>query len=371
MVMSYYRHTEMKVFFNSITRYANLREINFITETPIYHKGKIVMNLGYDEESKIYYTGLRIDEFKSEIPAIEKFLSTFPFEDEVSKVNALGALLQTVLFRQELQGESAYCFNRGDGPNLGKTTLAHCISWIAFEKYLPTVTYESRDEEFEKRLGASYRNSQGVVIDNVRSDKVIRSACLERFQTDTEITTRKLGKSENLVFPNTVQNFLTVNDAKLSEDLFTRSLLITLTENQLEKMPYDFSPKDYVRENRKEFIIELVSMVSNWLEAGSTKADIQYPKYKKYACIIGGILEANGFKGFLSNYDDGQVKLDPISENILDTATHFLFMGNSSVTEEKFPSQWRTEVETFSCGKLFDEGQTLQKSRLCSWKSIT
>src|SRR5690606_22121824 len=27
-------------------------------------------------------------------------------------------------------------------------------------------------------------------------------------------------------------------------------------------------------------------------------------------------------------------------------------------TEEKFPSQWRSDVETFAGGKLFDEGQS-------------
>lgn len=300
---------------NSPRLLKNVPEIVLHTRTITYDDNWLMVSPGYNSKSKIFYTGEPV------IPAtrlskIDELFQDFCFKNDASRVNAIGALL-TCFFRHKFIGEKPLTSCIGNQPGLGKSLLADVIAIIMTDENSMTISYTSNEEELEKRIASSITRSDILNFDNVKVRKEVSSGCLERLITSVRPAFRKLGTNELIEKLNSFVVFISLNDASFSDDLLTRMCPIeffydgnprarTFTKPDLKKWAY---------QNREEIISELLLMVETWKKKGKPLADIN-SRFTNWSKYIGGILEANGYKGFMSNFESAQNEYSPEAKEI-------------------------------------------------------
>ncbi|MBX2986753.1 MAG: DUF3854 domain-containing protein [Bdellovibrionaceae bacterium] len=288
----------------------DVKEIGLFTSTITYDDNWNLVKVGYNPGSKILYCPP--EKFKDIKPrnttsAIQELLQDFCFKNEASRVNAIGALL-TALFRHKFQGSKAFFANTGNQPGLGKSLLAQVISIIVTGEESPDIDYIANEYEMGNRIASTIQVTDILNFDNIKSNKELSSGPLERSITSPRPSFRKLGVSELIEKPNTFVVFISINDAMFGKDLLTRMCPIEFwfkTDPRLR----DFTKSDlkkWALDNRKVLIEELVGMVERWKSAGCPLAKVK-SRFSEWPLYIGGILEANGFKGFMDNFAGAQI----------------------------------------------------------------
>ena len=306
---------------------ARFPSIRLFTRNPVYTDDWRLVAPGYDPDAKIYYAGPPIEP-RVGTEHLTKLLKDFCFKDDGSRTNYLGMLLTTVLIPRFIGSKPAALFN-GNQPGLGKTILAQIIATFRDGRLAETVTYNPNDEEFEKRLGSLVRRgATTIVIDNAKSGprgSRIDSACLERSLTDPILSFRLLGQSEQIRAENSHIFCITANSADVSRDLVTRSTVINLFhEGDPKRRSFSMDdPEGYAMEHRSELLGELMGMVEHWKSAGMplSAAKSRFNKLG-WAKIVGGILEASGFTGFLQNAEEAAMELDEARREFGELVAH-------------------------------------------------
>jgi len=74
-------------------------------------------------------------------------------------------------------------------------------------------------------------------------------------------------------------------------------------------------PDYYARDNRVEILAELAGFVVRWNQQGRPEGTRSH-RCHHWAKIIGGILEANGFQGFLANYEEASQSFNSDMEDL-------------------------------------------------------
>jgi hypothetical protein len=110
---------------------------------------------------------------------------------------------------------------------------------------------------------------------------------------------------------------MSTNEGVVSEDLMNRALPIHLCPkgNVRDRNSPIGNPKlGCLPANRLQIEAELRGMVEKWKEAGChLDSSVKHP-FGAWAATIGGILKANGIRGFLGNYASRRTAIDPIRE---------------------------------------------------------
>lgn len=226
----------------------------------------------------------------------------------------------------------------GNQPDLGKTILAQIIATLRDGHPVETANYNANDEEFEKRLGSLVRcGLTTIIIDNAKGrtrTPRIESACLERSITDSILSFRLLGSSQDIRAENSHIFCITANTPDVSRDLVTRSVVVNLYyEGNPERRSFAIAnPEEYVQEHRLELLGELIGMVELWKKAGKPLANLPSRFNKKsWANIVGGILGVAGKPDFLGNAEEAAGLLD---------ATRREFGELVAVLGERAPARW-------------------------------
>lgn len=298
--------------------YQSIKEVSFVTNTPQLHGERVISKFGYDDESKIFYTGKNVEE-KHEFRYLDEFLSMFPFESTVDSVNVLGLILSFFVINN-YKGQHPSIIIQGDKQNLGKTTLAECLS-ILFQEDEPSTIALTYDEELKKTISSVLQSNNVALIDNIKNSKqsAISSPFLESLITSTKISIRILGENKMFERQNNVLVIFTLNGGSFSLDLTTRSLYIALTAKQSNKINFDKNPKDFVKKNRNNILGEALHLILNYLSKTDKNAsNKKYPNFKfnLWAKQIDEILTANGFTGFLENQQHLKDKHDPFRDSV-------------------------------------------------------
>ncbi|MBF0313354.1 MAG: DUF3854 domain-containing protein [Oligoflexia bacterium] len=311
------------------------REIVSFVIAPVFDSEFIIAKPGFNESSKIYYFGKEIVPIylssgalnhdlnnKKTTTHLSKLLNEFCFKSMADRDNFLGALISRLLPTM-FMGECPFLAIVGNQPSLGKSLLGNLIAIIYSGKQSPRVNYNPNDEQFERAITVHARNNDYVFIDNVRGNK-IESQFLEGMITSKVYAARILGKTENIERPNTILFMLSMNDASLNKDLITRALPVELyyPDNPSKRKFCILDPAAYAEEHREQLLAELIGFIEVWKAKGKPIKDIDY-RFKRYAGIIGGILEANGHSEFLSNADEAAAKFDDTLQEIA-----YLFEGH-------------------------------------------
>src|SRR5690606_7766375 len=132
----------------------------------------------------------------------------------------------------------------------------------------------------------------------------IESATLERLITDQVLSFRLLGSSADIRAENSHFFCITANSSDVSRDLITRCVVVNLRyEGDPSKRTFTLTdPQSYAYEHRTEILGELLGMIERWKEAGRPEADISTRFNRRgWGRIVGGILAANGYTGFMAN----------------------------------------------------------------------
>lgn len=261
---------------------------------------------GYSSESRVYLCGPVV---KPRIGTryLDEVLDDFGFADTASRANFIGALLGSMLFRR-LKRQPPVCI-AADGPGAGKSHLAKLAAVIVDGDPAPvTVGLNSSETEFEKTLGAHLaRFDRVIVIDNCRGTKsrpALSSSVLERLMTDERPSTRMLGASSLIERQADILWIVTANDPQMSPDLVSRCIPVVLLLNPNRITYRHQNLLDYALRHREEILGELLAMIVHWREQGAPLDSSIEHRELHWAQAIGGLLNANGITGFLSNYKE-------------------------------------------------------------------
>jgi hypothetical protein len=247
--------------------------------------------------------------------AIMRFLDVMSFASEADRANAVGAAL-IVLLRHFWPGGKPLIAVTSTKSHGGKETV---IQFAAGATPKFSVSYESADWALQKSLIAELKHSPDVGVVNVenarvgRGDKHIRSSFVERFLTDSAPLLYSPGTGAPMRVTNQLVVALSTNFGTISEDLLNRALPIHLApvgDVATRRSPIGNPKLQYLPAHRDRIEAELRGMVQAWDEAGRPLADVDHP-FTDCTRTIGGILAANGIKGFLANYSMRRTADDP------------------------------------------------------------
>lgn len=311
---------------------SQFRPVDDVTTQPLYLDDFSLARPGYNDGGpgrRIIYVGPE-PEIADSTETIERFLDVMAFATDADRTNTVAAAL-TVLLRHHWLGEKPVVIVTATKQHAGKGTITEFFRGTVPKADVP---YESIDWPMQSQFQRQIQGNPdiGVVIfDNVRCDSsgrshFIRSAFIESFVTNAEMTLASPGAGETIHLVNRYVITINTNDGKLSPDLLVRGLLIHLAPkgNIHERETPIGNPKlDFLPKHQDRIEAELRGMIERWKAAGRPLDDQVKHSMTPWAQTIGGILMVNGFKNFLANSGTRKTSDDPVQEAlaILGTAT--------------------------------------------------
>ena len=295
-----------------------------IVEVPVLRPdGSILENPGYDPATKLYYHPLPGATLAPLIPSnpnqqdainsvnfvLYELLPDFPFVDEASRANMVGALLTPVV-RHVIPGPVPMGLFDAPQAGTGKTKLAEIIGMISTGRWTPMRTPPMRrddDAEWSKVITSALLKGAPInCFDNV--DGILRSQSLCMALTCQNYSDRILGTNQQPEIPVICSWFATGNNIQLGGDLPRRCYWIRLDAKMSRPWKRDdFKHKDlegWVTENRSRLSAALLTMARAWYVAGQPEADCPIlGSYQAWCRTVGGILKFAGVEGFLGNLD--------------------------------------------------------------------
>jgi hypothetical protein len=163
------------------------------------------------------------------------------------------------------------------------------------------------DEEFRKTLlPVTKDGSNYIFIDNL--NRVAKTGHLPALITAGTITDRILGQSEMVTVPVKSAIILAGNNCRFTREMMRRIMPIRLDASindpantrgvkDFKHMPYH----KWVMANRADLIWACLVLIKNWVNMGMPRSKVVMNSFDDFSAIMGGILEAAGIPGFLSN----------------------------------------------------------------------
>jgi len=301
-----------------------------IVEVPVLKPdGSILGEPGYDLVTRLYYTpapGLaKVHILKNpgqkEAQAAAAFifnelLKDFPFADDASGVNALGALL-TPIVRPSIAGRVPLAVIDAPQAGTGKTIYLEIVGLTSTGRWQPMLAPPQRrdsDEEWGKVISSALLKGWAVIaFDNC--DGALRSPSLAMALTAEVFSCRKLGSNEMPEIPVNVTWLLNGNNIQLGGDLPRRCYWIRLDARMSRPWERnDFRHKDlkkWAGENRGRLVASLLTMAKAWQAAGCPKPDTpKLGSFESWCDTVGGIIQFCGYDGFLGNLEAMYEKTD-------------------------------------------------------------
>lgn len=299
----------------------NFLAVDELTTLPMYLPDFSLASPGYNPGNRILYLGEEPLVVRS-LDTINAFLNAMDFATTADRTNTVAAAL-TVLLRGLWQGEKPVVLVTATQSHSGKGTITDFFRGAVPKADL---LYEDRDWPMQQQFQRQIQRNPDigiVVFDNARLDsaggraKFIRSAFVEGFITNAEVTLASPGAGEPIRLKNKYVLTFNTNDGALSPDLMNRALSIHLSpkDDILDRKSEIGNPKlEFLPQNRDRIEAELRGMIENWKEAGCPLDESVRHPMTPWARTIGGILKVNGLTDFLANYGTRKSADDPIRE---------------------------------------------------------
>ena len=207
------------------------RRVDLVTTTPAYLPDFTLTRPGLNggDDQRILYVGPEAVVSDS-LDAINAFLDVMAFETEADRTNAVAGAL-TVLLRNHLPGGKPVLVVTSGKSHAGKDTVITFASGMAGSI---SISYQGTNWALERSFVGAVKSSPdaGVVaIENARldrRDRLIASAFLERFATDSEPLLFSTGTGPPVRRRNDIVLAISTNYGSVSEDLMNRGLPIHL-----------------------------------------------------------------------------------------------------------------------------------------------
>jgi len=227
----------------------------------IYTKdGPTLSTAGYTPATQTYYWVSDDSEPitpRAGIEHIERCFSAIPFKNAAQRSNYFAWLLGGVILDRRLNAPLMVI--DGNQRNIGKSSIQSAAGIILTG--MTKVPINSAPTEFEKQLGTRFiQGDRFISLDNIVTErgKSYKNEPLARHLTSGwSARVRVLGVSREIEQTGVLFT-LTANDARIDEDLTTRSLSVALYAAQSKRMdPYCV---DYALKHRREIYGELLTL---------------------------------------------------------------------------------------------------------------
>ncbi len=139
---------------NNYEQLQSIPAISVFSSCPVYRMDWELAKSGYNAEDGIYYAGEEVHP-RDDMCHLEELLEEFCFKGISDRTNYIGMLLTCLLMPRFMGNNKPALLLNGNQPQLGKSSLAQILAVVRDGKPCETCSYNSNDEEFEKRLGAT------------------------------------------------------------------------------------------------------------------------------------------------------------------------------------------------------------------------
>ncbi len=298
--------------------------VDVVTTQPVYLDDFSLAQPGYNDGGPgnyILYLGPK-PRIAGTTETIERFLKVMAFASNADRTNTVGAAL-TVLLRRRWPGQKPVILVTATMSHSGKGTITDFIRGSVPKA---DILYDFKDWPMQSQFQRQVKGDPeiGVVLfDNVRCDSAggqaqfIRSAFIESFITNPEITLASPGVGEAIHLDNRYVMTINTNDGRLSLDLMNRALSIHLAPKGTvhdQETPIGNPKLEFLPKYRDQIEAELHGMIERWKTAGRPLDEYVKHSMTPWARTIGGILMVSGFKDFLGNINARKAADDPIQE---------------------------------------------------------
>jgi hypothetical protein len=328
-----------------------LPELLAVPSTPFFDaEGRLVDEDGYHAGAKVYLhkgdlvlpgvsrepTAIEVEEAKRLI--VEEVLADFPLggmeraqivgtlkgenADHAHAVTHAVAMTLLPFCRDMIAGPTPGHVYTKPGPGTGASLLVDVLTTIAGGSPAPAMTFPTRAEEVGKTLSAALAEGSPVILfDNI--GQAIASSELASAMTGTMYQARILGKTQLVMVPVRSVWAFTANNIEASREILRRFVLIPLDAGVPD--PEQRKPENgwrhpnlrqWVTDNRPALVWACLTLIQNWVARGMERQKaVSLASYEDWAGVMGGILTAAGFHGFLEGQAEERAKATDATED--------------------------------------------------------
>jgi len=291
--------------------------LDAVVEAPTLRPdGTVLAKPGYDAASRLYLVpspGMEDidipdqpcrDHLDVALDVIRDAIGEFPFVDEASYANAIGAMITSVC-RHIISGPVPLALFDATTQGTGKTLLAEVINLILTGRPAELMSAPTEPEEWRKQLTSVLIELPSlVIIDNVAG--VIDWDLLAKVLTGEAHKDRILGKSQTVAVPIRCSWIATGNNIRLGGDMARRCYWIRMDAgcpDPFRRTGFKHERlKEYVLDRRRELLVALLTLARAWFAAGQPRASTPpVGSFEHWTEVVGGILQYAGVDGFLTN----------------------------------------------------------------------
>lgn len=278
--------------------------------------GTVLAQPGYDAASRLYLvpsSGLEDidvpeqpcrDHVEVALDVIRDAIGDFPFVDQSSYANAVGAMVTSVC-RHIISGPVPLALFDATTQGTGKTLLAEVIAIILTGRAAELSSAPNDPEEWRKQLTSILIEApQLVILDNVTT--TLDSGDLAKVITGEMHRDRVLGKSQTVSVPVRCSWIATGNNLQLGGDMARRCYWIRMDagcSDPFRRTGFKHERlKEYLLEHRRDLLIAMLTLARAWFAAGQPKSSAPpVGSFERWTEVVAGILEYARVEGFLAN----------------------------------------------------------------------
>lgn len=273
--------------------------LGVVTAPTLRPDGTVLETPGYDEATGILYDPRGVEfptvpetptreDGRRALGVLEELISEFALVTDVDRAVALSAILTTVV-RRSLAVAPLHAFTAPEAGS-GKSLLVDVAAAIATgERAAVTSTGKTRygDEELEKRLVSSMLAADAVIsLDNLKHP--LGGAFLCQLLTQHHVKLRPLGRSVNVVVPNTSMFFATGNNLEVEGDA-NRRVLQARIDSGLERPElrvFASDPLERVATERGRYAVAALTAIRAHQAAGAPRERPPLGSYEGWCRLV-------------------------------------------------------------------------------------
>ncbi len=295
--------------------YEKLKPLEAILSTPVFSSTEaLLLRPGYyPDDAVILHEPLQVpdvpdrpthEDVAKARSILDELVVNFPFATPSDRAHAIGMAVTPVV-RRLFSGASPLHCAEAPTPGSGKNLLVEVLS-LPSAGILDTHPFPTSDTELKKAVTAILLEGPTVVLlDNSKQGHEVNSPVLAALLTAAVWRDRYLGVSRMVDAPNLALWVMTGNNPRFSMELARRTVRIRLTPTV--DRPWTRTEflhpqlKAWATERRADLLHALLVLVRHWVALGRPKPPERLGSFESWSDVVGGIVTAAGYPGFLGN----------------------------------------------------------------------